>query len=87
MKKATKGKPTVDFTVPTGVVTRTICPVSHKLANQYCPNPRKEVYLAGTEPTEICDIHTKNGVSLKRFSHNPLYFEKLDRETMHKNGF
>ena len=87
MKKATKGKPAIDFTVPVGVVTRTICPVSHKLANQYCPNPRKEVYLAATEPTEICDIHTKTGISLKRFSHNPLYFEKLDRETMHKKGF
>ncbi len=87
MKAATKGKPVKRFNVPKGIVTRTICTISHKLANEYCPNTRKEIYIAGTEPQEICDIHTKDGYVLNKFLYNPFYFEKIDRETVKKKGF
>ena len=87
MKAATKGKPVKTFKVPNGVVTRTVCTLSHKLANEYCPYKRREVYVAGTEPQEICDIHTKDGTISNKFLFNPFYFEKIDKETMHKRGF
>ncbi|MDR0304696.1 MAG: PBP1A family penicillin-binding protein [Chitinispirillales bacterium] len=34
-----------------------ICPISHELANNYCPNPYKEVFLPGIFPNK-CSIHT-----------------------------
>jgi len=87
MKDATKGKPIKKFPVPKGVVSRTVCTLSHKLANEYCPDVRREIYIAGTEPNEICDIHTKDGVLSDKFLYNPLYFEKIDRESVNKKGF
>lgn len=44
-----------------GLVTRTICTTSGKLANDLCPKTRQEMFLAGTEPTEVDDwykVHT-----------------------------
>ncbi len=87
MKEAVKGKPVKRFNVPKGVISRTICSLSHKLANEYCPDTQKEVYVAGTEPSEICALHTKDGILSSRFLFNPFYFEKIDRETMNKKGF
>lgn len=87
MDEATKGKPVKEFKIPNGVVSRTVCDVTHKLANEYCPHTRKEFYIAGTEPTEICDIHTKDGILTNKFYYNPSTFEKIDRETVNKKGF
>jgi len=87
MKDATKNKPVKNFKVPKGVVTRKICVLTNKLANEYCPHARTEVYIAGTEPIEICDVHSKEGVLPNRFLYDPFYFEKLDRETVNRKGF
>jgi len=37
-----------------------ICPVSHKIANNYCPNPYREVFMPGAYPHR-CDVHTTGG--------------------------
>jgi hypothetical protein len=34
-----------------------IDPTSLQLATPACPVTRKEVYIAGTEPTEFCELH------------------------------
>lgn len=42
------------FEIPEGVVNVYVDPASGKLANDGCPNPRLEAFVAGTEPTEYC---------------------------------
>jgi len=46
-----------DFSVPEGMVTVEICPISGKLRTDKCPPGVKEIFVAGTEPQEPCDIH------------------------------
>jgi len=48
------------FERPEGVVSVTIDPNTQKLALPECPNPRQEVFLAGTEPTETCTLHANS---------------------------
>ena len=50
-------RPTRDFAVPEGMVTVEICPVSGKLHTEKCPPGVKEIFVAGTEPQEPCDVH------------------------------
>jgi penicillin-binding protein 1B len=42
-----------DFRVPPGVVSAEICGDTGQLAGAACPNPRNEVFIAGTEPTTL----------------------------------
>jgi len=60
MEKAHQSLAPQLFTVPDGVVSLYIDPKTGKIANDHCPSPRLEVFLKGTEPTEICDIHKGN---------------------------
>jgi len=53
MRVAVQGTPTEDWTRPDGVVTATVCGTSGLLATNQCPNPRTEVFIRGTEPTEF----------------------------------
>ena len=53
--------PDVDFRRPEGVVERQIDPESGMLATPYCPTTRSEVFVEGTEPTEVCSLHTGAG--------------------------
>ncbi len=53
---------TQEFERPEGVVSVTIDPESQKLATPECPESREEVFIAGTEPTESCPLHTGNAV-------------------------
>lgn len=46
-----------EFEPPDGVVSVEIDPLTGKLATPGCPNPRTEVFLAGTEPVESCPLH------------------------------
>ena len=46
-----------DFVAPPGVSVVEIDPTSLQLATPACPATRKEVYIAGTEPTEFCELH------------------------------
>ncbi|MGA7614291.1 MAG: PBP1A family penicillin-binding protein [Thermoanaerobaculia bacterium] len=50
--------PEADFRRPDDVVERQIDPESGMLATPYCPETRSEVYVAGTEPTRSCDLHS-----------------------------
>jgi len=47
------------WTLPASVVTRTIDKESGKLAGEACPpsNVITELFAAGTEPSEVCDLH------------------------------
>jgi len=57
MEEALRDTPVHDFSVPDGMVTVEICPVSGKLHSDKCPSTRTEIYAAGTEPQAPCDIH------------------------------
>jgi len=53
--------PQVDWRRPDDVVTRDIDPESGGLATPWCPQTRHEVYVAGTEPTQVCPLHGGTG--------------------------
>ncbi|MCP9440848.1 MAG: PBP1A family penicillin-binding protein [Nitrospira sp.] len=46
-----------DFPMPEGVVERRIDPQTGQLATAQCPEPITEVFMAGTEPADYCEIH------------------------------
>jgi penicillin-binding protein 1B len=45
------------FAAPSGIIQVSIDPESGLLATPVCPQPRNEVFIAGTEPTEYCTLH------------------------------
>ena len=47
------------FRKPPGLVTRTICAESGRLAVAGCPEPLEEVFLEKRVPTEYCTIHKR----------------------------
>lgn len=52
--------PSQAFYVPTGVIQYTVCKDSGKVPNPgVCPavSLSSEYFAAGTEPTEVCDVH------------------------------
>jgi penicillin-binding protein 1A len=53
MKAALKGRPAVEFPMPAGIVSARIDPKSGKLAYDNQPDAIDEVFLEGTEPTEV----------------------------------
>lgn len=53
--------PDVAWRRPDDVIERDIDPESGYLATPYCPRPRSEVFVAGTEPTSICPLHGGGG--------------------------
>ena len=46
-----------DFTAPDGVQALMIDPESLELATPNCPTTRQEVYVAGSGPTQLCELH------------------------------
>jgi penicillin-binding protein 1B len=65
MMKATSLSPysgVKDFMVPDGVQSVVIDPESLQLATPNCPTTREEVYIAGSAPTEFCEIHGGHGL-------------------------
>ena len=48
-----------DWSRPEGLATAVIDAGSGKLFSEWCPveSMREEIYLPGTEPTELCDLH------------------------------
>ncbi|HDN79385.1 MAG TPA: penicillin-binding protein 1C [Chloroflexi bacterium] len=57
MEKAHQNLPVAEFPRPSGLVEREVCALSGKLPNPYCPHRRRELFIAGTEPTETCTMH------------------------------
>ncbi|MGB9464059.1 MAG: PBP1A family penicillin-binding protein [Candidatus Acidiferrum sp.] len=51
-----------DFSMPEGVQSVLIDPESMELATPNCPTTREEVYIAGSAPTEFCELHGGRGV-------------------------
>ncbi|RLC69830.1 MAG: penicillin-binding protein, partial [Chloroflexi bacterium] len=57
MEEVLKGRPVRPFVEPEGMVHVEVCALSGKLPNPYCPHRRREVFIAGTEPKEMCTMH------------------------------
>src|SRR5260221_5024517 len=53
--------PDVDWKRPDDVVERTIDPASGMLATPYCPETKNEIFVVGTEPTQVCPLHAGSG--------------------------
>jgi 1A family penicillin-binding protein len=47
------------WTPPAGMTMRIIDPGTGMLANEWCPVKKREYFKPGTEPTEICNVHTE----------------------------
>jgi penicillin-binding protein 1B len=65
MKKATllpAYKNVKDFEMPQGVQSVMIDPESSQLATPSCPASRSEVYVSGSAPTEMCELHGGHGI-------------------------
>jgi hypothetical protein len=41
-----------EFARPDGIVTRTVCAPTGLLPGPYCPSPTRELFVAGTEPSQ-----------------------------------
>ena len=64
MIKATSTSPyrdVKDFAMPDGVQSVVIDPESSQLATPNCPTNRDEVFVAGSAPTEFCELHGGHG--------------------------
>jgi len=46
--------PPPPFAEPRGLVRRSICPLSGRLARAACPGRMDEIFISGTEPREVC---------------------------------
>jgi penicillin-binding protein 1B len=51
-----------DFDAPEGVQSVLIDPESLELATSNCPTTRQEVYVAGSAPTQYCELHGSHNV-------------------------
>jgi penicillin-binding protein 1B len=61
MKRATKlreYRSAKAFSPPPGIVAVRICNESGQLAGDYCPNPRSDVFIDGTQPVVACQMHS-----------------------------
>jgi penicillin-binding protein 1B len=57
MSGALAGRPNVPFSAPSGIVWADIDKDTGKLLQPACPRAFREAFLAGTEPTEACELH------------------------------
>ena len=58
MMRATAGRPNQPFEVPDGLTFVGIDKDTGKVAAAGCPRVFREAFIAGTEPTEICPLHS-----------------------------
>jgi penicillin-binding protein 1C len=49
------------FPSPEGVVSSEVCSYSGMEPNKFCPHIKRELFIAGMEPEEICDYHNELG--------------------------
>jgi 1A family penicillin-binding protein len=57
MEEALKGMPVRHFAQPPGMVQVEICAESGMLPNTHCPHRRREWFIAGREPENVCNMH------------------------------
>ena len=58
MTKALAGRPNVSFQVPEGISFAEIDRDTGKAAAAGCPRIFREAFIQGTEPTEVCQLHS-----------------------------
>src|SRR5262249_29297426 len=58
MMRALAGHANVGFETPDGIVFADIDRDTGKLATPVCPRLFHEAFIAGTEPTEVCQLHS-----------------------------
>jgi membrane carboxypeptidase/penicillin-binding protein PbpC len=54
-------KPEIRFAEVEDVTKVKICPLSGRLATEHCPGAMDEIFVEGTEPSELCQVHTGDG--------------------------
>jgi penicillin-binding protein 1B len=59
------------FDVPDGVVSVQIDPETGELATTACPKIITEYYLVGTQPAQLCHLHTAGGTQFADWRNNP----------------
>jgi penicillin-binding protein 1C len=59
MTAAALARPQREFARPEGIVTRTVCAPTGLLPGPFCPSPVRELFAAGTEPTETERYYTR----------------------------
>ncbi|MCF7939784.1 MAG: PBP1A family penicillin-binding protein [Spirochaetales bacterium] len=58
MKNLHQGLAIKEFSRPdSGLVKMKVCSESGMIPTQYCPDTTEEIFIAGTEPKQFCDIH------------------------------
>jgi membrane carboxypeptidase/penicillin-binding protein len=57
MTRALQGEPDSRFEEPDNITWADIDRDTGKLATATCPRVMREAFLAGTEPTEVCELH------------------------------
>lgn len=63
MKEALAGRPSQEFYPPAEVVEVVVDPTSGELAQAGCPERVTEVFIAGTEPTALCSLHSSGSAA------------------------
>jgi penicillin-binding protein 1B len=58
MMRALAGRPSVPFEAPEGITFAEIDRDTGKLATPTCPRVFREAFISGTEPLEVCLLHT-----------------------------
>ncbi len=59
METVLRGRPVQEFPRPAGLVEVEVCALSGLLPNPDCPHRVKELFLAGSEPHEVCPMHQR----------------------------
>ena len=57
MEEVLEARQIEEFVEPAGLTHVEVCALSGQLPNSYCPHRRTELFIAGTEPTETCEMH------------------------------
>ncbi len=68
---------TGDFPVPENIAWCKICQTSGLIATDYCPKPKDEAFIAGTEPQNKCDVH-----SFADRIEEEIEFDKIDKSAL-----
>lgn len=57
MNKVHQGLPSKNFNRPSGISSATVCKESGLIASSDCTKTYSELFMSGTVPTKVCDIH------------------------------
>jgi membrane carboxypeptidase/penicillin-binding protein len=63
MRRALAGRPSIPFTVPSGIEFVMIDPETGQLVTPSCPKSFNEAFLAGTAPVHNCELHGEGALT------------------------